>query len=275
MEVNAQKRPLDGRSVEGEPMNRTSWMSVVAVSAAALCACSSAPTAKDIAKEEASAAEVRAKSEDARRAREEKVAENYMGKVPEWAIVPPRSDADGFYAVGISESSRLDTALKKSMLTAEYDLAKSYKAVISGNERQYQRDAGRGAVAEQYTLLIDQIVDRVPLAGYDVVKREVRTIDGTYHSFVLLHLSYEQLNKALESTKKADADASIDEQFSVLEQRLDKYRADRVAESQRRIVARAADQSAGQKEKANGTGTAQQAEIDVGHRDLTGPMNAN
>ena len=252
-------------------MNRLSWLYLVAVSAATLSACSSAPTAKDIAKEQASAAEVRAKSEDARRAREEKVAENYMEKVPEWALVPPRSDADGFYAVGISESSRLDTALKKSMLTAEYDLAKSYKAVISGNERQYQRDGGRGAVAEQYTLLIDQIVDRVPLAGYDVVKREVRTIDGTYHSFVLLHLSYDQLNKALENAKRDDADASIDEQFSVLEQRLDKYKAERVAESQRRVVARASEQRTGQNGSVSGPATDQASGTRMVAPGVTGP----
>lgn len=217
-------------------MKRVSWL-LAGAALALLGACSSQPTAKDIAKDEVAAAEVRARAESDRLARDEKAAERYMGNVPSWALVPPRSDAEGFYAVGIAESSRLDLALKKAMLTAEFGLAKNYKAVISGNERQYQRDGGRGAVSERYTLLIDQVVDRVPLAGYEVVKREVKTIDGTYHTFVLLRLSYEELNKALAAAKKADVDASIDEQFAELERRLDKYKAARAAEAQSRLVA--------------------------------------
>jgi ribosome-associated translation inhibitor RaiA len=222
-------------------MKHVSWLAVAGL-AALVSGCSSPPTAKDVARDETAAAEVRARAEADRLAREEKAAERYMGSVPAWALVPPRADAEGFYAVGISESSKLDTALKKAMLTAEYGLAKNYKAVISGNERQYQRDAGRGAVSERYTLLIDQVVDRVPLAGYEVAKREVRTIDGTFHTFVLLKLSYDELNKALANAKKAEADASIDEQFAELERRLDKYKAARAAEAaQGKLVARAAD----------------------------------
>ncbi|MBK6616700.1 hypothetical protein [Ottowia sp.] len=193
-----------------------------------------------MARDEAAASEVRAKAEAARKQADQKTAEQYMERVPQWALVPPPPDVDGIYAVGIAESSRMDMATRKSMLTAEFGLAKSLKAVVSGSERQYQRDSGRAGLTERYTLLIDQVVDRVPLAGYHVVKREVRPIDGTYHSFVLLRLSYDQLGKALASAKQAESDASIDEQFAELERRLDKYREQRLAESQASVVARAA-----------------------------------
>lgn len=227
-------------------MKRVMWLLAAGVVTLLGVGCSSPPTAKDIAKDEAAAAEVRARAEAERLARDEKAAERYMGNVPAWALVPPRADGDGFYAVGIAESSRLDLALKKAMLTAEFGLAKNYKAVISGNERQYQRDGGKGAVSERYTLLIDQVVDRVPLAGYEVVKREFKTIDGTYHTFVLLKLSYEELNKALAAAKKAEADASIDEQFAELERRLDKYKAARAADAQTKLLANANVGSSGQ-----------------------------
>jgi len=199
---------------------------------AMLQACSSAPTSKDIAKDEAAAAVVRAQAEAERTQKEQKQAERHMDAVPSWALAPPRPDAEGFYAVGMSESSKLDLALKKATLQAEFQLAKSYRAVISGNERQFQRDqGGRGGVSERYTQLIDQLVDRVPLGGYEVVKREVKTLDGQYHSFVLLRLSYDQFNKVLASEKKAKADASMDEQFAELETRLDKYKAERRQEA--------------------------------------------
>lgn len=199
---------------------------------ALLQACSSAPTSKDIAKDEAAAAAVRAQADADKMAKEQKQAERHMDVVPSWALAPPRPDAEGFYAVGMSESSKMDLALKKATLQAEFQLAKAYKAVISGNERQFQRDqGGRGGVSERYTQLIDQLVDRVPLGGYEVVKREVKTLDGQYHSFVLLRLSYEQFNKVLASEKKAKADASIDEQFAELESRLDKYKTERRQEA--------------------------------------------
>jgi hypothetical protein len=240
---------------------RSNRYAVCAVTVAVLMAgCSSTPTAKDVAKEESAAEEVRAKADAEKRAREQKVAQAYLDSVPQWAVTPPKADADGMYAVGMADSSKLDLAMKKAMLSAEFQLAKSYRAVMSGSERQFQRDQGTAGVSERYTLLIDSLVDRVPVGGYEVVKREVKSIDGKYHSYVLLKLSYEAFNKVLASSRKAEWDASIDEQFAELERRLDKYRADRQQEAAMGAVARTANQGGGlevagaQKKAANPAG---------------------
>jgi len=172
-----------------------------------LAGCSSTPTAKSIAKDEAAAAEVRANAEAERTARAQQQAVRELGNVPEWALTPPKADAEGFYAVGMADSSKVDTAMKKALLHAEFQLAKSYRAIVSGNERQYQRDQGGSGVSERYTLLIDSVVDRMPLGGYHVVQREVKPLDGKFHSFVLVKLSYDQANKLIASARPSQADA--------------------------------------------------------------------
>jgi hypothetical protein len=220
---------------------RSNWYAVSAVWVALLAAgCSSAPTAKDIAKEEAAASEVRAKADAERRARDQKAAQAYLETVPDWAVTPPKADADGMYAAGMGDSAKLDLAMKKAMLSAEFQLAKAYRTVMSGNERQFQRDQGSVGVTERYTLLIDSLVERVPVGGYEVVKREVKSIDGKYHSYVLLKLSYDAFSKVMASSRQAEKDASIDLQFAELEGRLDKYRAERRQEAAKAAAVRSA-----------------------------------
>jgi hypothetical protein len=223
---------------------RSIWYAVAAVCVALLgVGCSSAPTAKDLAKDEAAASEVRAKADAERRAREQKAAEAYLETVPGWALAPPKADAEGMYAAGIADSAKLDIAMKKAMLSAEFQLAKAYRTIMSGSERQFQRDRGSSGVAERYTLLIDSLVERVPVGGYEVVKREVKTVDGKYHSYVLLKLSYEAFNKVMASSRQAETDASIDQQFAELEARLDKYRDERRQEAARAAAVRSASGS--------------------------------
>lgn len=212
-------------------MRLNGYAVAAAVATALMAGCSSTPTAKDLAKEEAAAAEVRAKADADKRARDQKVAQAHLDSVPQWAVTPPKADAEGMYAVGIADSSKLDLAMKKAMLSAEFQLAKSYRAIMSGSERQFQRDQGTGGVSERFTLLIDSVVDRVPVGGYEVVRREVKTVDGKFHSYVLLKLSYDAFNKVLASSRRTELDKSIDEQFAELERRLDKYRVERQQEA--------------------------------------------
>ena len=241
---------------------RSNWYAVSAVLMALLVAgCSSGPTAKDIAKEEAAAAEVRAAADAARKAREQKVAQAYLATVPEWAVTPPRADADGMYAVGIADSAKLDLAMKKAVLQAEFQLAKSYRAVMSGSERQFQRDQGTAGVSERYTLLIDSLVDRIPVGGYEVVKREIKPIDGKYHSYVLLRLSYDAFNKVLANSRTNSVDASINEAFAELESRLDKYREERRKDEAIATVSRAARTSQGVAVAGGAQPSRQQAEM--------------
>lgn len=202
---------------------------VAVLALAAMAGCSSTPTAKDIAKEEAAAAAVRAKAAEARTEREQASAEAYMSKVPKWVVEPPKGDGEVVYAVGVGQSSSMDLAQKKAALEAQFELAKGFKQALSGSERQYRRDNGKAGVDERFTVLIDQVVDRVPLAGYEVIRRETVPIAGAFHNFVLMKASYSEMQRILSERSAERRDRSIDQQFDELERRLKEYRKEREA----------------------------------------------
>ncbi len=209
-------------------MNKMLWAALAACMVVSGCA--SGPSAADISKDQARADEIRAKQEKERLEADQKMAQKKIDATPEWVINPPRPDAGGFYGVGIASSSNMDIALKKGMLAAEFELAKQYRSIVSGNARQFQRDdGGRSGASERFTQLVDQLVDRVELSGYEVAKREVKALDGQFQTYVLLRLSYERLERSVQAARAGERDRGIDEQFAELERRLDKFRDERKA----------------------------------------------
>jgi hypothetical protein len=191
-----------------------------------LFGCASKPNAVSIAKDEAAAEAARSEAERKRSAKATEAAEKFLAKVPAWVAEPPRSDGVNVYAVGEGQSSRLDLARKKALLTAEFGLAKQYKQALSGSERLYQRDSASGIPQERYTLLIDKLVDSVTLVGHQQVRQEVVVVDGTYHSYVLMKLSFEEMERIISKQKAASQDKEIDAQFDELDRRLKAYRAE-------------------------------------------------
>ena len=191
-----------------------------------LSACGSSPSGRDIAKEEIAVQKMRDEADQERRERQQKEAKRLMAELPSWAIEPPRADERGIYAVGAGESTRYDIAIKKAKLTGEFGLAQQYTQIISGQERSYQKDSGRsGGINEQFSQLIEKLVDRVPIVGFEVVKHEVKPINGSFHSFVLMKLPYDQYNKQLLASKAEERNAEAKEAFAEMEQRLERYRA--------------------------------------------------
>jgi hypothetical protein len=194
-----------------------------------LFGCASKPTSVSIAKDEAAAEAARNEAERKRSERATAAAEKFLAKVPAWVSEPPRSDGMHVYAVGEGQSTRLDLARKKAVLTAEFGLAKQYKQALSGSERLFQRDAPTGLPQERYTLLIDRLVDSVPLVGSQQVRQEVVVIDGTFHSYVLMKLSFEEMERHIAKQKAATQDKEIDAQFDELDRRLKAHRAEQQA----------------------------------------------
>jgi hypothetical protein len=210
-------------------MSRSRWLCLVAV---AICAglfatgCSTKPTAASILKEEAKLAEAREDLEKARVKRQNESMEKFMDKTPSWVIAPPRSDGENVYAVGEAQSKRLDLARQKARLLAEFGLAKQYRQALSGSERLFQSDGVSGTSTERYTVLIDKLVDRVPLVGHVLVKQETIVVDGTYHTYMLYKLSLADMQRILAKQREENVDRSIDRQFEDLDQRLRQYRED-------------------------------------------------
>jgi len=188
--------------------------------------CSTKPTASSIAKEEAKLADAREDMEKARLKRQNESMEKFMDKTPSWVVSPPRADADHVYAVGEAQSKRLDLARQKARLLAEFGLAKQYRQALSGSERLFQSDGVSGTATERYTVLIDKLVDRVPLVGHELVKQETIVVDGTYHTYMLFKLSLANMQRILAKQREDNLDRSIDQQFEDLDKRLRQYRDD-------------------------------------------------
>lgn len=178
-----------------------------------LAGCASEPTQTSIAKDQIEANKVIANAEQKR-------AEATLSQLPAWVVNPPKSDATGVYGVGIGESKKLDVAMKKGSLNAQYELAKSFGQVLSGNERSYTKDGAAGST-DDFTQLIDSIVAEVPINGYEVIENKVVALDGKFTNYTLMRLSYDQFTSGLKVAEQKSTDEKIKSEFNDLYQRLD------------------------------------------------------
>ncbi|NOI31856.1 hypothetical protein [Vibrio coralliilyticus] len=154
-------------------------------------------------------------SMEARQARSLEMLES----VPDWAINVPKNDMLNVYGVGVGKSANIDTALKKAALKGQYELAKSLKQELSGNERSFQQDSG-SRYQENYTIMIDSFVDSVPIQGYETISNEVIVQDGVYIAYTLVSLSYEQYQKTMEENISQIGGDSMNQAYSELQARL-------------------------------------------------------
>lgn len=197
---------------------------MIAVATMASACSTPVKTKADIALDDARAAEIHSKAQADHRSEIQAQMQAELVSVPAWVMEPQKPDEIGVYAVGMAESDVMRVALRKATLDAEFGLAKTYNQEISGSERTYAQD-DRGLMGqEQYIGLIEKLVTQVPVTGLEVLKQEVKPIDGKYHAFVLLRLPYAQFNRVLLEQRAKATDATVVKAFDDLQQRLDKRR---------------------------------------------------
>jgi hypothetical protein len=189
-----------------------------------IAGCAAPGTREQAAKDEARAGAIRAQHAQANAARDQQEAEATLKAIPPWALVPPKPDESGIYAVGMAEGGKYALALKKASLDAEFEVASAYRQELSGSERTFSRDNGKIGSTESFTRLVDKLVMQVPLTGFEVVQQEVLPIGGAYHAFVLLKLPYRQFNQVLQEQRAGIQDKSVAAAFDDLERRVDKRR---------------------------------------------------
>ena len=190
-------------------MNRINIIFLAA--AAGLAGCSSTPDASDIAKEQV-------KSEAIITSAAQEKAEAKISSVPEWFLAPPKNDNAAVYGTGSGESRKLDVAMKKADLNAQYELARSLSQELSGNEQSYTRESS-STLKEQYTRLIDSIVASVPVNGYETLQQKVVAENGQFSAYKLLRLSYERFSQTMENLGDTGRD-EIKATFEDLQKRL-------------------------------------------------------
>lgn len=200
-------------------MKKLTLVSVL-VGSVVMAGCSSNPTAASIAKDEANAQAIRNTVAEQKVEKEQEKAEERLNAIPSWALNPPKPDAEGVFGVGMGLSKRLDLAIKKADLNAQYELAKSFKQDLSGSEQNYTQESVADTV-DQYTQLVDSLVDSVPVVGYKIVKREAVAIDGQMQVYSLLKLPYDEFNAVLEKQAAKNHKQEIKEAFTALHDRIE------------------------------------------------------
>ena len=146
--------------------------------------------------------------------------------LPSWVLTPLQADQTGFYAVGMAESKSIFFVMKKAKMQAEFELAKQYRQLLSGSERSFERENTAGELQTQTTVLIDKLIDEVPIIGYDIVKQQIIAVNGMHTAYILLKMPYEQYNKVLQAQKETQTETKISNAFDALQIRLKSRRAE-------------------------------------------------
>lgn len=145
--------------------------------------------------------------------------------LPYWVLTPLQADQTGFYAVGMAESKSIFFVMKKAKMQAEFELAKQYRQLLSGSERSFEQENTAGELQTHTTLLIDKLIDEVPIIGYDIVKQKIIAVNGKHTAYILLKMPYEQYNKVLQAQKENQAETKVASAFDALQTRLAARRA--------------------------------------------------
>jgi len=157
---------------------------------------------------------------------EQEQREDEIKILPSWVLTPLQADLTGFYAVGIAESKSIFFVMKKAKMQAEFELAKQYRQLLSGSERSFERENTAGELQTQNTVLIDKLIDEVPIIGYDIVKQKIIAVNGMHTAYILLKMPYEQYNKVLQAQKESQIETKISNAFDALQTRLTSRRAE-------------------------------------------------
>lgn len=185
-----------------------------------------ASDAENMAKDQINAERMRQQAAaDARAQLTGQLQDQLDSVVPSWYLDPPKMDGTGIYGVGTAQTKDLGFSVRKAKLLAIYEAAKVFKQEMSGQERSLQRDNGdEGDVAQRTELLVDALVARVPVSGYDIVKTEVKPWDGQFHAFVLAKIPFDEFNNVLKMNKDS-LKGEFDGAFEALEKRLNEREA--------------------------------------------------
>lgn len=176
-----------------------------------LTACSSTPSASDIAEEQAEIAEIRAEAQKEQAERNQAMMEKEMKSLPSWVIEPPKADSTGFYGVGLASDLDLLNAMRKAKLQGAYELAQTMKSELSGE------DTMTGSGEGEYRYVINNFVDKVSLSGAELVKQIVDPVDGKYKAYVLMKYPYSQFNQVLKDQGSNKAEMkTLDEAYQRL-----------------------------------------------------------
>jgi len=189
--------------------------SVAAIAAIfALGGCNTTPTRADISKDEVKAQSIHEDAEQQRLDKKQALLEREAKEIPDWVISPPKADAQGVYGVGLGSDADVLTAMRKAKLQGLYELAKSMNAEMSGE------DTMTGSGEGQYRYIVSLFVNKVNVAGTELVRQEVKPVNGVFKTYVLMRLPFAEFNHALNAERTSSQKTELEESYNRLMKRI-------------------------------------------------------
>ena len=134
-------------------------------------------------------------------------AEDTADAIPDWFLTMPQDDM-ALYAAGTAQSSDLQLAMDKAVLSAKRALADRINSHVSSKMKEFVAETGTGAdtqVTSEIERVTSNLITEVSLSGYSQANAKVITDQGSYRSYVLLKYPMGSANGLLvDQIKKND-----------------------------------------------------------------------
>jgi len=133
-----------------------------------------------------------------------------LADMPSWFLDYQPSDDTGVYAVGSSFSDDPQAALEDARTLALAEIARSTSARVSAQKSQIQRKDTAGQSKNSSELVVDEFVASQNMAGYKVVKREIKPEGKHFRAYVMLFFPNDRLKTEENQNLKASHQALVD-----------------------------------------------------------------
>lgn len=164
----------------------------VAIAATLLAACSSTPQ------------EQHAKQQEKVEKAQEKLAVARVDAMPDWFINYKAKDENGIYAVATSYADDPQVALDDARTLALTEIASKSADHLSAQKALSQKKGTGGSTTNSSNLTTDEFVVSKNMAGYEIVKREVKAEGKFIRAYVMVY--FPNASSATVDTGSLDAD---------------------------------------------------------------------
>lgn len=113
--------------------------------------------------------------------------------MPSWFLNYQTSDDAGIYAVGSSFADDPQTALDDARTLALAEMARATASRVSTQKSQIQRKDTSGQTKNSSELVIDEFVGSQNMAGYKLIKREIKPEGNRFRAYVMLYFPNSKL----------------------------------------------------------------------------------
>ena len=147
-----------------------------------------------------------------------------LENTPDWMAEKPSSE-NAIYGVGTGSASTLQTAIEKSKMRAQGDIATSIETQFNSMTKDFREEVGDEELS-QFTQAQEQIVSQV-LRGVRSEEQEIMKENGDYRVYTLMQMpigqAAEQFLSQLQTNEEMYTRFRSSEAFEEMRKRVEEY----------------------------------------------------